>query len=174
MRILFLALAFFATALLSAQTGDFPVVKTEMVSGETITIPSHFKDSFVLIGVGTSKKAESELRTWQNPVYNKFIAKTGLMDELYDVEVCFLPLFTGAAKSAKGKVIKDLKKSNESLVIDNLYIYSGSRDPFKSLGVKERDTPYFYLLDKTGQIVWLAEGAFKQKYLDEIEEILTQ
>ncbi len=152
----------------------FPTVETEMVSGKTVELPEAFLGKYAIIGVGTSKKAEEELRTWQNPIYNKFIAKTGMMDDLYDVQVCFLPLFTGAAKAAKPKVIKKLKENNESVVIDNVYIYAGSRDPFESIGVEDKSEPYFFLLDGNGEIVWSAEGRFRQSYFDEIESILTE
>ena len=158
-----------------SQRGEqFPKIETEMISGKTIELPSYFSGKFSLIGVGTSKKAEEALRTWQTPVYNKFIAKTGLMDDMYDVNVCFLPLFTGATQAAKGKVIKKLKENNETLVINNVYVYAGSRDPFKEIGIDDKSEPYFLLLDSTGKIVWYAEGGFRQKYFEEIESVLNQ
>jgi len=175
MNYLFAALI---TALLaighSAVAQKFLSVETEKLSGETVRLPDSFQGHYALIGVGTSKKAEDELKTWQVPVYNKFVAKTGLMDEMYDVEVCFLPLFTGVSKAAKNKVVKKLKENNESVVYDNLYIYSGSRDPFKEFGIDDKSTPYFFLLDKSGRVIWEAEGRFRQAYFDEIEGFLTQ
>lgn len=151
----------------------FPTVETEKVSGEVVEIPSAFAGKFILIGVGTSKKAEEQLQTWQNPLYRKFVAKTGFMDDMFNVELCFLPLFTGASKLAKDKVIKKLKENNEDLVIDNVYVYAGKREPFTEIGIDDRTEPYFFLLDKSGTIVWTATGGFKQKYFDQIEEILT-
>lgn len=152
----------------------FPTVETEKLDGKSVVIPEAFEGYFSLIGVGTSKKAEDELKSWQVPVYNKFIAKTGLMDDMYDVKVCFLPLFTGVAKAAKNKVVKKLKQNNESVVYDHLYIYSGPREPFQEFGIDDKSTPYFFLLDKSGAVVWKAEGKFRQSYFGEIEEILTQ
>ncbi len=158
-----------------SQKGEqFPNIETEMISGQTVELPSHLLGKYSLIGVGTSKKAEEDLRTWQTPIYNKFIAKTGLMDEMYDVNVCFLPLFTGASQAAKGKVIKKLKENNEALVINNVYVYAGSRDPFKGIGIDDKSEPYFLLLDANGKIVWYAEGSFRQKYFEEIESILNK
>jgi hypothetical protein len=152
----------------------FPSIETEILSGEKVKIPEAFTDSYTLIGVGTGKRAEEELRTWQAPVYNKFIAKTGLMDSMYDVDVVFLPLFTGAARMAKNKVVKKLKKNNEKVVRDYLYIYTGEREPFKEIGVDDRKEPYFLLLDGKGEVVWMVKGSFKQDYFGEIEAILNQ
>jgi hypothetical protein len=153
---------------------SFPNVETETINGETVMVPESFSGNFVFIGVGTGKKAEDELRTWQIPVYNKFIAKTGLMDGMYDVKVCFLPLFTGAMKLAKNDVIRKLKENNESLILDHVYVYSGDRGPFEEIGIDDKKTPYFFLLNRDGKIVWEGKGSFKQSYFDRIDEILSQ
>jgi hypothetical protein len=153
---------------------SFPSIETEKLSGEKVRIPEAFDESFTLVGVGTGKRAEEELRTWQTPVYNKFIAKTGLMDSMYDVDVVFLPLFTGAARMAKNKVVKKLKKNNEKVVRDYLYIYSGDREPFNKIGIDDRKKPYFLLLDAKGNIIWQAKGRFEQNYFGEIEAFLNQ
>lgn len=166
-----LSIAFYTAG---AQVGNiFPTIETETVQGKTVVIPETFLGKYTLIGIGTSKKAEEDLRTWQTPVYNKFIKKTGLMDELYELNVAFLPLFTGASRMAKDKVVKKLRENNERLVIDHVYVYSGNREPFKSIGVEDKAEPYFLMLDSTGKIVWSASGRFKTKYLDQIEDILT-
>lgn len=160
-------------SLLRAQS-SFPSVITETIQGETVKVPEAFAGNYALVGVGTGKKAEEALKTWQVPVYNKFVAKTGLMDGMYDVEICFLPLFTGAMKMAKNQVVKKLEENNEKLILDHVYVYTGDRDPFSDMGINDKKQPYFYLLNPKGNIVWEGKGAFKQAYFDRIEEILSQ
>jgi hypothetical protein len=120
MKYLLSCIVAFFIANVTVYAQNFPSVETETLNNEVVTVPDDFSGHFALIGVGTSKKAEDELRTWQVPVYNKFIAKTGLMDEMYDVKVCFLPLFTGVAKAAKSIVVKRLQENNESVVCAHL------------------------------------------------------
>lgn len=162
-----------ATGLLVAQA-PFPSVSTETIQGDVVKVPEAFEGSFSFIGVGTGKKSEDALRTWQVPVYNKFIAKTGLMDGVYDVKVCFLPLFTGAMKVTKNQVVEKLKANSEPLVLDHVYVYSGERSPFSNFGIDDKKEPYFYLLNPQGKVVWKGKGAFKQVYFDRIDEILSQ
>lgn len=158
-----------------AQMGNtFPKIETEKLDGSTVSFPESVSGNFALIGVGMSKKAEEELRTWQTPVYNKFIAKTGLMDDMYNVHIAFMPIFTGASKVAKNKVVKKLQENNESLVYDHLYVYSGSADLFRDLGIDDKKEPYFLLLNANSEVVWMAKGKFRRAYFGEIEEILTQ
>ncbi len=169
----FFSLCFFITAY--SQVGQkFPTVETETILGEVVTFPGQFSGKYTMIGIGTSKQAEDQLRGWQNPLYQKFVAKTGLMDDMFNVNLCFLPLFTGASQMAKGKVVKKLKENNEPLVMNNVYIYAGSRDPFTNIGISDKSEPYFLLLNDAGMIVWSASGSFKQRYLDEVEAILTR
>lgn len=159
-----------------AQKGNtFPTIETEKLDGSRVSFPESVSGNFALIGIGMSKKAEEELRTWQTPVYNKFIAKTGLMDDMFNVEIAFMPVFTGASKVARNKVVKKLQENNESLVYDHLYIYSGSADPFRDdLGIDDKKDPHFLLLNADSKVVWTAKGKFKTGYFGEIEELLTQ
>lgn len=157
----------------SQKGSAFPELTTEDLKENTVTLPEAFGGRYALTGLATTKKAEEELRTWQKPVYNKFVAKTGMMDEMFDVAVYFVPVFTGASKAAKAKVVKQLKKNNESLVTDHLLIYSGDKGSLSVLNLDDKKSPYFFLTDPSGKIVWAAVGPFRQKYLDEIETVLT-
>lgn len=165
--------------LLSLSTTDsaaqsFPEVTVETIEGRTVTLPDELVGKYSLVGIAGGKKAEEMLRTWQVPVYNKFIAKTGLMDEMFDVRIRFLPLFTGAMKAAKGRVVNKLKENNEPLVLNHVLIYAGDREPFEAIDAFDRKEPRFFLLDPEGRIVYRAEGPFRQRYFDDIETILTQ
>lgn len=156
-----------------AQVGKpFPIIETVKISGEIVSLPDRIGEGFSLIGMGRSKKAEEALRSWQTPVYNKFVAKTGLMDDMFDVEIYFLPIFTGASRAAKGKIMNKLRENNDPLVMDHVYIYSGNSEPFDVISLDDKSEPCFVLVDEKGKIVWSAHGSFKQKYLDEIEDIL--
>ncbi|MCA1762362.1 MAG: hypothetical protein ABR574_03620 [Cryomorphaceae bacterium] len=176
MKLILTSLAIMAgVALCLGQKGNtFPGIETEKLDGSTVRFPGHVSGGFALVGIGMSKKAEEELRTWQTPVYNKFVAKTGLMDDMYDVDIAFMPIFTGASKVAKNKVVKKLQENNESLVYNYLYIYSGAREPFYDLGIDSKKEPFFLLLNAESEVVWFATGKFRRLYFEEIEGILTQ
>ncbi len=160
---------------LCAQIGkQFPALEVERIDGSEALLPLFGDNDFALIGLASSAKAEEELRTWQEPVYNAFIAKTGLMDQLWDVEIGFVPMFTGASKASKGQVLKKLRENNEKLVLDHVYIYSGDAQPLDALGIDDRKKPYFYLLNAEGVILWYRSGQFRQKYLEEIMGLMAE
>ncbi len=161
---------------ISAQTpagAVFPLMETEDLEGNEVNLPEVFQKEYALVGLARSKKAEDDLRSWQKPVYNKFVAKTGMMDAMFDVDVFFIPVFTGASKAAKGKVVKKLKENNEPLVRDHLLVFSGSSDPLDDLGMNDKKQPYFFLIDEAGKVVWSAQGKYRQKHIDALEAVLT-
>lgn len=173
MKYIFLIALSFVLTVVKAQVGKpFPIIETVKISGEVVSLPDRIGEGYSLIGMGRSKRAEDALRTWEAPVYNKFIAKTGLMDDMYDVEIYFLPIFTGASRAAKGKIMEKLRENNEAVVLDHVYIYAGNSEPFDSIALDDKTEPCFVLVNSNGKIVWSAKGAFRQKYLDEIEAIL--
>jgi hypothetical protein len=155
-------------------TDTFPAMEVENLKGEVLQLPSNLQGSFAFIGVATTKQAEEELRSWQRPVYNKFIEKTGLMDQMWSVEVHFIPVFTGASKAAKASVVKKLRENNEKLVTEHLLIYSGDKKVLEELDIEDKKAPNFYLLNAAGKVIWKGSGAFRQKYLDEIEGKLSE
>src|SRR6186997_239767 len=92
----------------------FPAMEAETVEDKKVQLPDAVKGKFTLIGLSYSKKSEDELNSWFQPVFEKFIQKTpGVLDGFsYDVNVYFVPMFTGvnaaATGTAKRKAIKNI------------------------------------------------------------------
>src|SRR5690606_40255941 len=77
-------------------------------------LPADVAGKYTLLGLAYSKKSEDELNSWFQPVFEKFIQKNkGLFEAFgYDVNVYFVPMFTGvnaaATGTAKKKAIKNI------------------------------------------------------------------
>jgi hypothetical protein len=153
----------------------FPAISAENIHEKRISIPAQTKGKFTLIGMAYSKKAEEELNTWFNPIYSTFIQKpTGIFADFgYDVNLFFIPMFTGvntaAAGAARNRAIKNIDPS----LLPYVLFYKGRLEPYKeALDFEKRDTPYFFVLDKEGYIVYATSGGFTEKKLQEIEILL--
>ena len=68
----------------------------QTIDQKRITMPADVKGKYTLLCFASSTKAQKDLETWLDPVYQKFIAKTGIMDDMYDVNVFFIPLVKGS------------------------------------------------------------------------------
>jgi hypothetical protein len=154
----------------------FPLMETETVDDKKVILPTDVKGKYTLLGLAYSKKAEDELNTWFSPVFEKFVRKnTGSLFEGlgYDVNVYFVPMFTGVNAAATGTAKKKALKNTDPQLLSNILFYKGDLKPYKeALDFEKKDTPYFFVVDAEGNIVYATSGKFSEKKLAEIEEVI--
>jgi hypothetical protein len=151
----------------------FPTMETETVDDKKVSLPGDVKGKYTLLGLAYSKKSEDELNTWFTPVYSKFLQKAeGLMAGMgYDVNVYFVPMFTGVNAAATGTAKKKALKSMDPLLLPYILFYKGELKTYKeALDFERRDIPYFFVLDPTGKIVYATSGAYSDAKMDKVEE----
>ncbi len=161
---------------LSAQVGnDFPSVVGESLTNEVISIPKDTKGKFSIVGMAWTKKGEEELEDWFVPVYDLFLNQEGFMGSVYDVNVYFLPMFSGFKKGAHKKVMADAKKNLDKKLQPHVLFYKGKvREYKKELNLEDRTITYFFVLDETGKIVHVVTGKYKEEKMDKIEGFLSK
>ena len=169
-----LSICFFANA--QAQTGEvFPMLIGQTLSGEVIDLPESVQEKYTIIGVAFSKNSQEQFESWVNPVYNKFIAKTGMMDDLYDVNAYFIALFTGAKKSAMDGVMKRMKAKSDENIFPYVLFYKGEIEMYKQkLKLDDKSKAYVFLLDSVGKIVYSTSGIYTKKKMLEIEKLIIE
>lgn len=155
----------------------FPDMATETVDDKKITLPHVAKGKYTLVGLAYSKKSEDELNTWFQPVFEKFIQKSkGLFAGFeYDVNVYFVPMFTGVNAAATGTAKKKAAEKLDPNLLPYLLFYKGDLKPYKeSLDFEKKDVPYFFVLDKAGKILYATSGKYVAKKMDEIEAVMEE
>lgn len=175
-----LVLFFILTALAAASHAQvvgkaFPSMEAETVEDKKVTLPVDIKGKYSLLGLAYSKKSEDELNSWFQPVFEKFIQKNkGLFEGFgYDVNVYFVPIFSGINAAATGTAKKKAMKNVDPNLLPYLLFYKGEIKTYKDLlDMKEKDTPYFFVLDSSGKIVYATSGKFSTAKMDAIEEVL--
>ena len=174
MKVFILSLAMLSGTVICAQVGDqFPMLIGQKIDGKAVDLPEGTQGKFTLLGMAWSKKAEPAFESWINPVYNKFIAKTGMMDDVYDINVFFIPMFTGVKKGAMDDVMDKMKAKSSEEIFPYVLFYKGELEPYEaSLKLENKEFPYIFLLDKTGKIVWKIKGRFSEDKMFEMEQII--
>ncbi len=155
----------------------FPSMQTETVDDKKLNLPDDMKGKYTLIGLAYSKKSEDELNSWFEPVFSKFVQKAdGLMAGMgYDVNVCFVPMFTGINAAATGTAKKKALKNIDPQLLPYILFYKGELKPYKeALDFERKDIPYFFVLDPQGKIVHATSGAFSEAKMDKVEESIDQ
>ncbi len=160
----------------SAQVGTiFPSLKGETLTNKLVNVPNDIKGKYALIGMAFSKKSERDLNTWYSPVWNEFIykpEKPSLFAGNYDINVFFVPMFTGAKRPAYKKVMKKVKDKMDPKLQAHVLFYQGSMKTYKKpLNFNEgRDVPYFFIINPEGEIVYRTYGKYTDKKMREIIE----
>ncbi len=177
--VFFIALSLITTTGYSQVVGkSFPELTGETATSESITLPQDKQDKFTLIGMAYSKKSEAALNTWFSPVYHKFIKKggNGLFDAFsYDVNVFFIPMFTGVNSAATGTAKKKAAAKMDSRLIPHILFYKGKLKPYKeALEFGKKDVPYFFVVDRSGEIVYATSGKYTEEKMDEVEEAIDE
>lgn len=151
----------------------FPSLEAETVEDKKVKLPADVAGKYTLLGLAYSKKSEDELNSWFQPVFEKFIQKSkGLMSSFtYDVNVYFVPMFTGINAAATGTAKKKAMKNIDPQLLPYVLFYRGELKPYKeALDFEKRDIPYFFVLDPQGKIVYATSGKFEESKMDAIEE----
>ncbi|MDB4533533.1 hypothetical protein N9242_01580 [Vicingaceae bacterium] len=157
-----------------ANNGDkFLKIKGETLKHKMIEIPRAAKGKYCLIGMASSKKAEEDLQTWMQPVYDMFINQNTFIPIDYNMDIFFVPMFTGANQAAYNKVMKKTKSEIDPELAAHVLFYKGSLDPYKS-HIKDKSKPFFFVLDENGKVVYSTSGKYTAKKLDKIEGVVSE
>ncbi|MBX2969060.1 MAG: hypothetical protein KF803_06795 [Cyclobacteriaceae bacterium] len=153
----------------------FPAMEAETVEDKIVKLPDHVQGKFTLLGLAYSKKSEDELNGWFQPVFEKFIQKNkGLFEGFgYDVNVYFVPMFTGVNAAATGTAKRKAMKNVDPQLLPYILFYKGELKTYKeALDFERKDTPYFFVLDKDGKIIYATSGKYTKTKLDQVEEVI--
>lgn len=172
-RIFALSAFLVVTLASSAQVGtQFPLIEGENLKNKFINLPQDTKGKHTIIGIAFSKKAEADLKTWFSPAYNQFIQdpdQNSIFQINYDVNLYFVPMFTGAKRPAYKATMEKVKKTIDRRLEPYVLFYKGKiKDYEESLGFDDKNIPYFYLLDDEGKIIYTTRGRYSDRKMQEI------
>ena len=108
-------------------------------------------------------------------MFEKFIQKTSgvLAGFSYDVNVYFVPMFTGVNAAATGTAKRKALKNIDPQLLPYVLFYKGELKPYKdALDFEKKDIPYFFVLDPEGKIVYATSGKYSDAKLDKVESAM--
>ncbi|MDF2438112.1 MAG: hypothetical protein K0Q95_2488 [Bacteroidota bacterium] len=159
----------------------FPDISCENYEGKMVNIPTDTKGKYTLIAMAFSTAAEDDLKTWINPVYNKFIGKLDAsqadvfdVSYDYDINLYFIPMFTGANQLASKSSKEKIKEKTDKELYPYLLFYDGGKTYKEELDFQKRDIPYFFVLDKTGKVAYTTSGKYDDKKMEKILDIIEE
>lgn len=149
------------------------------LEGKKVVLPKDNNGKITVLGMAFSAKAEKELSTWFQPAYTNFIEKPDpnavIPMDVYDVNCFFVPVFSGVMQAAAGKVEKKMKEGLDKSLQSNVLSFKGKADEIKkTLNITKDDSPWIFVIDASGKVLYTTSGAFSDEKLEAIEKILNQ
>lgn len=150
----------------------------ENITGETIdhqriNMPEDVKGKYTLLCFASSTKAQKDLESWLDPVYQKFIAKTGIMDDMYDVNVFFIPLIKGSNQMFAENMKRKFRETAQADLKPHVIFSDSDTDRLlAALSMSRSEIPYLFLLDKDAKIIYRTNGAFTEDKFDQIDDLI--
>ncbi len=161
MKKLLFILGFTCSALtIFGQTGEvFPEIDVMDLNNKALSLPEDIEGKFSLIGIAFSEDAQQDLYTWSQPVFSEFMDDNNLSSLVYDPHVHLILMFTGANQLAYNKAKEQITEGTDESLTENIVLYKGSMESYrKTLKMKDRKKPYFFVLDKQGKIIYVTSG----------------
>lgn len=159
----------------------FPAMQCEDYNGKIVSLPTDTKGKYTLLGMAFSNDAEANLKTWINPVYNKFIAKVDAskadvfdVHVDYDVNLYFVPMFTGINKLTSKQSKEKIRANTDKELYSYLLFYEGDKTYKEELDFEKKDIPYFFVLDKNGKIAYACSGPYDDKKMEKILNVIEE
>jgi len=161
---------------LIAQKGEqFPSIDVLDLNDQALNIPNDTKGKFTLIGVAFSEDAQRDLYSWSQPVFSEFMDDNNMSSLVYDPNVHLILLFTGANQLGYNKAKQQITEGTDESLKDNIVLYKGKMEDYrKTLKMKDRKKPYFFVLDKDGKIIYTAVGRYTMKVLKEVGNLIEE
>jgi hypothetical protein len=163
--------------LLRAQTSVFPRMECAALDGRKVTLPGDNQGRRTVLGMAFSQKAEKELSGWFQPAYSLFIEKADpnavIPMDSYDVNCYFVPVFSGVLQAAAGKAEKKMKEGLDQSLRANVLLYKGKSEEIRNtLKIDKTDSPWFFVVDTDGKVLYSTSGAYTEAKMEEIEKAL--
>lgn len=176
MKITLISLLTLFTTTLFAQEGElFPSIEVVDLNENKSTIPEDTKGKFTLVGIAFSEDAQNDLYSWSQPVFSEFMDDNNLSSLVYDPYVKLILMFGGANQLVYNKAKEQITQGTDETLKDNVVMYKGSiKDYRKTLKLKNRKTPYFFVLDKEGKIIYTTEGRYNRQQIKEVGNLIEE
>lgn len=168
-----ITLFFFSLSFMAQTKGSFPALSGHTLEGNSVTVPITGTKKFTIVGICYKRSAESDLKSWIQPMYDVFVAKANGTDyfdvaNYYDVNYFFIPLISGFKKAAA-----DFKASTQPDLWENVIDCDTDIALLKvQLKPSDEDIPYFYVIDTAGKIIEVVSGKFTENKMDKIQEAI--
>lgn len=141
----------------------FPHMETESADSK-IVFPDDLKGKYSIIGLAYSIKSGEKMPDWVVPVYQEFISGSK------DVNAYFVYMFSGVNMALKDVVKNKMINEMDPELLPHTVFETGDLKKYQKFldMLGRKDTPYFFVLDPEGKILWATRGTCRVSKIDKL------
>ncbi|MFN4123590.1 MAG: hypothetical protein ACK4GL_09850 [Flavobacteriales bacterium] len=147
---------------------SFPEVFCENLKGQQVLLPRSDKHQIIVMAFG--KHNEKELDSWLQPVYDKFIQKTGLIDLMFDAHVYLLTVLNGVEAAAAKANINKIKNETDEALHPNILVLKSDADLILQTLKPDTKQVHVYLLNRNGKVLQSVKGKYNEDKMEALED----
>ena len=168
-RLSFVSLLLVCSSFLVAQS-SFPSIQCKNLEKQTAQLPLLKEGKHVVMLITFGKKGAEDAETWVDPLVQKFIRKSGMLDGLFEADLIALTVLnTGElslAQSQENRIKAEMPKELHAAIY---YTNEKEKELLELLGKNAGQSAHVLVLNDKGQIVKQIQGGFSEKKMEEIE-----
>ncbi|UXX78385.1 hypothetical protein N7E81_13570 [Reichenbachiella carrageenanivorans] len=147
----------------------FPDMEAEGVDS-LVKLPEHIKGKYSIIGLAYNKKSGERMPDWIAPIYQKFIMEPGGLMIGYDVNTYFVYMFSGVKVAMKDVVKSKMIAEMDPVLLPHTLFETGDLKKYQTFldMLGRKDTPYFFVLDPEGKILWATRGTCRESKINKL------
>lgn len=171
MKILLAAALIIAIPLTSSAQKRVETVECLDINNKTVSFPPVNPGKKTVAMITFSDKASDEAKTWVDPLYQKFIAKSGMMDAMFDASLYVVSFVSGTELSLIKMNAAKIKDDTPAALINSVLYTTASTANVKTvMNVKNDKSVYILVLSADGSIIKQVSGAFSDDKMETLEE----
>ena len=168
-RIPLLSLLLLWSSLLFSQT-DFPSIQCKTLEQQTVQLPYFKEGRHIVMLITFGKKGAEEAETWVDPLVQKFIRKSGMLDGLFEADLIALTVLNAGelslARSQESRIKAEMPKELHKSIF---YTNEKESELLSLLGKNAGQSAHVVVLDDKGHIIKQLHGGFSEKKMEEVE-----
>lgn len=163
-----------------AQVGSvFPSMECYTTEGKKSNIPLQLKGKKSVLCLAYSQKAQEKLQGWLDASVHDLILRSNkpslIPEEPFNIHAFFIAMFTGANQNFANAAETQIKKNVDAQLHPYILLYKGELESIKNtLKMDVHDDPYLFVLDEKGKVLYATHGAYTEKAMDEIQELIAE
>jgi ATP10 protein len=135
----------------------FPTVRAQTLSGRCVVFPDETQGKVGIYFVAFEQQAQSQIDTWVDPFIRRYLDRE-------DVSYFEIPMISTVFRPVAKLIDGGMRGGVPRSLHDRTATFYGNRKAFfERLAIKDRSKAYLFVVDRSGEILFRAEGSFSEQ-----------